>query len=934
MGDEEGRGKKYTPDSAEVEAQKKRNRAEHNKKRLEAERSYVLGRDDYYARLGVAKSASSGEIKKAYRALCSLFHPDKVDGDKTNSTKILQELNTAYEALGNAEKRAIYDISGVRGVKNEERRRQEEDLNEKTRQEQAANEAKRTFARWANGWFDDRNLNSAYGEAQSMLKSGRSLREVKEALEKILERRLESIPDSERANWREMLERAIKAAKIRFDDEQAAARHRDGAGAGGAYGGAGDPGRGGNAGERARREYAEKKRAFDTMFDGWTTDTNKGSLFRDTLEFLESGHSLYEATLAAKRDFDLVFSESGLSASDRPDYIRRMNETLERVRLAYRTKQAQGGAGAGGYAGGRGNGARERADRENAERERALREAEAKKIKDFTARFDGWMTKNHPDSLFVENWEKLKDGVPLADVVYLIRQELAEGFSRHGIPTYLQGQFKKRVEEAILELQRDFQFEQERERKRVKFRSRADQFIKDSPGYVQGELKKVDVSEDITAFVAQLKALSLEVLNGMITEYPELTLSEVQKYREDLERSIASTVAEAKRAKLKEKGREAFEAWFSGVEEAAYQALKGGEAYSKVFKRIGEEVKGKTADISIDKQEKYVKKAEDAVDRAFLRNEKEKKTEYAKWSKSWFENLRATCEPSLDDGITPDVVKSELRRIFESKVGILPREEDRKAEIRNFEMRINAVIAQWQAGPGKEKAASAGERARGEKAAAEAWLSEAEGNQKIYGIFKSGMRKEEVEQIARAILRNKMSSLSEADQKPYLDRLATLIDVESARYEQDKRRAEFEAWVRPWLLRLAGSCRSWLEGRKFEGGNWVPLNQKYDPDKVRAHVRNTLADKLALIPKSEHAAYTERVEEIIAAAITLDAWKETIPELRKKILANGRESSQARKDINAQLESLLAMIPLDQHIAYRKSIDEELIRLENLDRRS
>lgn len=59
---------------------------------------------DYYATLGVARTASADEIKKAYRKLASQHHPDK-GGD----TKKFQEIQAAYETLGDEKKRAMYN---------------------------------------------------------------------------------------------------------------------------------------------------------------------------------------------------------------------------------------------------------------------------------------------------------------------------------------------------------------------------------------------------------------------------------------------------------------------------------------------------------------------------------------------------------------------------------------------------------------------------------------------------------------------------------------------------------------------------------------------------------------------------------------------------------------------------------------------------------
>ncbi|EKD56601.1 MAG: hypothetical protein ACD_58C00136G0002 [uncultured bacterium] len=62
---------------------------------------------DYYKTLGVSKSASQDEIKKAYRRLALQYHPDK-GGDQEK----FKEVNEAYQILSNEQKRAQYDQFG------------------------------------------------------------------------------------------------------------------------------------------------------------------------------------------------------------------------------------------------------------------------------------------------------------------------------------------------------------------------------------------------------------------------------------------------------------------------------------------------------------------------------------------------------------------------------------------------------------------------------------------------------------------------------------------------------------------------------------------------------------------------------------------------------------------------------------------------------
>ncbi len=66
---------------------------------------------DYYKILGVSKSASQDEIKKAFRKLAVKYHPDKNAGDKTAEAKF-KEINEANEVLCDAGKRKRYDELG------------------------------------------------------------------------------------------------------------------------------------------------------------------------------------------------------------------------------------------------------------------------------------------------------------------------------------------------------------------------------------------------------------------------------------------------------------------------------------------------------------------------------------------------------------------------------------------------------------------------------------------------------------------------------------------------------------------------------------------------------------------------------------------------------------------------------------------------------
>lgn len=75
-----------------------------------------MAKRDYYEVLGVGKSATQEDIKKAYRKLALQYHPDRNEGNKEAEEKF-KEAAEAYEVLSNQEKRAKYDRYGHSGLK-------------------------------------------------------------------------------------------------------------------------------------------------------------------------------------------------------------------------------------------------------------------------------------------------------------------------------------------------------------------------------------------------------------------------------------------------------------------------------------------------------------------------------------------------------------------------------------------------------------------------------------------------------------------------------------------------------------------------------------------------------------------------------------------------------------------------------------------------
>jgi len=75
-----------------------------------------MAKRDYYDVLGVSRSASADEIKKAHRKLARQYHPDMNKNAGASTTEKFKEVQEAYDVLGDPEKRKLYDQFGHAGV--------------------------------------------------------------------------------------------------------------------------------------------------------------------------------------------------------------------------------------------------------------------------------------------------------------------------------------------------------------------------------------------------------------------------------------------------------------------------------------------------------------------------------------------------------------------------------------------------------------------------------------------------------------------------------------------------------------------------------------------------------------------------------------------------------------------------------------------------
>ena len=77
-----------------------------------------MAKRDYYETLGVDRTASEDELKKAYRKMARQHHPDLQTGEaqKKSSEEKFKEVNEAYETLSDQDKRKRYDMFGHAGA--------------------------------------------------------------------------------------------------------------------------------------------------------------------------------------------------------------------------------------------------------------------------------------------------------------------------------------------------------------------------------------------------------------------------------------------------------------------------------------------------------------------------------------------------------------------------------------------------------------------------------------------------------------------------------------------------------------------------------------------------------------------------------------------------------------------------------------------------
>jgi curved DNA-binding protein len=113
---------------------------------------------DYYEVLGIKKTATAEEIKKAYRKLARKYHPD-INPDDENAKLKFQQINEAQEVLTDPEKRKQYDKYGENWKHGEEQEKAQQAYNQRYQQQRGGSQGWQDYS----GSFDDGQFSDFFG---------------------------------------------------------------------------------------------------------------------------------------------------------------------------------------------------------------------------------------------------------------------------------------------------------------------------------------------------------------------------------------------------------------------------------------------------------------------------------------------------------------------------------------------------------------------------------------------------------------------------------------------------------------------------------------------------------------------------------------------------------------------------------------------------
>jgi hypothetical protein len=256
--------------------------------------------DDYYAVLGVSRSATKAEIKKAFRKLANELHPDKTKGNRALEERF-KGVKDAYETLMDDARRATYDSGGKGAVREQERR------------ENGAREAearREGFMNWANAWFDGKEGDSLRGRIIFGLRSGESLSAVKRRVDSQLDVYLNLIPPSEHEEWRRKQEDIMRQVEREYHQRGRGGYERRDSG--------------------TERSTERKRREFREWYNAWMNIGNPNGLYQEVRHRFQNRQSFREVQQWARDEIERKCREGG--EPDVAFYRANVDQVLEQAR--------------------------------------------------------------------------------------------------------------------------------------------------------------------------------------------------------------------------------------------------------------------------------------------------------------------------------------------------------------------------------------------------------------------------------------------------------------------------------------------------------------------------------------------------------------------------------------------------------------------------
>lgn len=851
---EDGKGQKQErpkvdpKKEAEREKEKARIAAEEKAARDAIKREWRNKRD-YYQMLGVSRGASERDIKKAFRTLAQIFHPDKLKVDARasagerreaeESTAIFIQIKDAYELLVDPGRRALYDGFLAFGhdeakerVKDQERGAREADQEERLRAEAREREdlrrKKQEFLYWYDEWSDARSARSVYSYIKEQLRRGKSLKAVTAEVEAALEEKFKLIPQDEalKARTKIFLEQALVRAHEEYQAEKA--------GRAGAAGGGADRGR-----ERAAAE-AEARRVFGGWVAEFFREGNPRGLAAEARKAFRAGYLLRDIETAT---VETVKEEIKNFSMDVGEWARLEAEIRRRVSDEYRRFLEEEV-----YVD------EEDRRREGEARERARKDAEAREARERNRRtfrlwFEEDLRKETRGGLHEYVAGLFSSGKDLTFGLLQARGRIERKMNELDVPIPERAAIFERTEWEVREAWRPFERARAERERKAKEAERAAQEAKVA---YEAEKQVFDTwfnpwmayldSATKTDYVAkgfsreQAKETLAKELQKNLAKFTRLSASDRAAYDVRLKSHVDAVYARAEREKG-EARKAALENWIKQLEEYAYSEFKRGASYEGVVALIQKQA---ATTLSAAEQREYTPKAVKAAEVAWQKwsGERERASERHENDKHFEEWAEGELKKYLPETIRKNFAKtSEENAIFAAEarlrggrvVGVT--DATYKKCVRAATQLVKQIYAEMRGASGARAEKSESERKR-EKI--NIWLADLP--RKVF-IWLDGKHTEaQIRRVAGDMLASELEALPEAERKHFLDRAENIFGQ-------------------------AFFARQWMNGLPLFAGRYFMEGAK--KDEVIATLRKDFGTQMATLGVKDEGEYRKRLEKVL-----------------------------------------------------------------------